>query len=275
MAAKRKKTNTSVRKKEIKTVETPQPAAPPELHKKGFMEKLVILIFVAAVLFLGFKIIDHYTAWGNTKLLIKRNLDRAEKDAIYKRYNEAISEYDTLIKRFGNNEKYSDEMKQARLSLAKTLKDGEQYIRAIELYGKLIDEYKDNNKDMYAWLKLELADSYSAILNSDEAIKIYTSVVDEFKGTDWAAEALFGIADAYMVKKDFKNAVKYYDIIINKYKKGFLSAEALTNKGKILEQQGKDREALKVYQEVVKDFPDIVTEYAKLRCAALTAKPAN
>jgi tetratricopeptide (TPR) repeat protein len=273
MAKRRKKTDNSVQVTDQKAAETNQPSG--TAKKAVTPERIILILFIAILLFFAFKIVDHYTAWGNTPLLIKRNMDEAEKNAIYKRYNEAISAYDSIISRFGKNVKYSEEIKQARLSLAKTLKDGEQYLRAIEIYRQLIEEYKDTNKDMYAWLKLELADSYNSILNSDEAIKTYTSIVDEFKGTDWAAEALFGIADSYRAKKDFKNAVIYYDMIIEKYKKGFLSAEALTNKGKILEEQGKDKQALKVYEKVVKEFPDIVTEYARQRYSALTVKPAN
>jgi len=276
MAKKRKKADNSVQETAVKTDGIKGQQAAPAAKKSLFTPERIVLIFLAAaILFFAFKIIDHYTAWGNTPLLIKRNMDEAEKNAIYKRYNDAIKTYDSIINRFGKNEKYSEEVKQARLSLAKTLKDSEQYIRAIDIYRELIEEYKTSNKDMYAWLKLELADSYNSILNSDEAIKTYSSIVEEFKGTDWAAEALFGIADSYREKKDFKNALIYYDMIIEKYKKGFLSAEALTNKGKIFEEQGKDREALKVYQKVVKEFPDIDTEYARLRCGALTVKTAK
>lgn len=235
--------------------------------------KVLYAFFMAIILITGAcMLIDYYTAWGNTPKLIKRILESAEKNAIYKHYNEAESKYDTIISRFGSNQKYKEEVKQARLSLAKTYKDAEQYLKAIDLYTQLAVEYKDSNPDMYAWLQLELGDSYNSILNSDEAIKVYQRIVEGFKNTDWAAEALFGIAEAYKSKKDYPNAMKYYDIIINKYEKGFLSAEAMTSKGRIYEEQGKDSLAFKVYEKVVKEFPEIVTEYAKLRYDALLAK---
>lgn len=257
--------------KSKKTIVMPAQAAPEV--KKGFNPKVLYAVLVALVfLTAAAMLIDYYTAWGNTPKLIKRTLESAEKNAIYKHYAEAESKYETIINRFGKVEAYRDEVKQARLSLAKTCKDAEQYLKAISLYKELAAEYKDTNPDMYAWLQLELADSYNSILNSDEAIRVYQGVVDNFKNSDWAAEALFGIADAYKSKKDYPSAIKYYDIIINKYEKGFLSAEALTSKGRIYEELGKDELAYKVYEKVVKEFPEIVTEYAKLRYDALTAK---
>jgi TolA-binding protein len=62
---------------------------------------------------------------------------------------------------------------------------------------------------------------------------------------------------------------------VEKYKKGFLSAEALTSMGKIFESEGKDKQALDVYTRVVKEYPDIVTEYAKMRHDVLTERIKN
>lgn len=265
---KRKKTDLStiVKKAAETTAEAPK--------EPGKFNPGVLYTFLAAAILISTAgmLIDYYTAWGNTPKLIKRMLESAEKNAIYKHYDEAERKYDTIISRFGSNENYKEEVKQARLSLAKTCKDAEQYLKAITLYKELAVEYKDLNPDMYAWLQLELADSYNSILNSDEAIRVYQKIIGDFKNTDWAAEALFGIADSYKAKKDYPNALKYYDQIINKYEKGFLSAEALTSKGRIYEEQGKDALAYKVYEKVVKEFPEIVTEYARLRYDALTAK---
>jgi tetratricopeptide (TPR) repeat protein len=245
-------------------------------QKKSFNPKALYAALIAMVLLTSAgMLIDYYTAWGNTPKLIKRMLESAEKNAIYKHYSEAESAYGTIISRFGNKETYKEDVKQARLSLAKTYKDAEQYLKAISLYTELAVDYKASNPDMYAWLQLELADCYNSILNSDEAIRVDQKIVDDFKNTDWAAEALFGIADAYKSKKDYPNALKYYDMIINKYEKGFLSAEALTNKGRIYEELGKDSLAYKVYGKVVKEFPEIVTEYARLRYDALSVKTAK
>jgi tetratricopeptide (TPR) repeat protein len=249
---------------EIKETQAPAPKA------KTLFEKVIIFLIVAALAVVVYEAVDYQTGWGNPGKVLKRAMDEAEKDAIYKRYDAAIRIYDRIIARWGKDEKFKDEIKQANLSLAKTYKDSEKNMEAIELYKKLAEEYKTANRDMYAWLLLELGECYNAILNTQGAIASYNTVIAEFADTDWAAEALFGIAEAYKNKKDYGNAVKYYDMIVSKYKKGFLSAEALTNKGMILEELGRTKQALTVYEKVVKEFPDIVTEYAKLRVGALS-----
>jgi tetratricopeptide (TPR) repeat protein len=251
---------------EIKTAVEPAPA------RNTVFEKVVIAFFIIACLVTAYKVIDYTTGWGDPAKVIKREMADAEKDAIYKRYDSAISIYERIISRWGNEEKLKEETKQAKLNLAKTYKDSERNLDAIELYKKLAAEYQSSNKDMYAWLLLELGDCYNSILSVADAINTYNKVISEFKDTDWAAEALFGIAEAYKSQKDYADAIKYYDLIVTKYKKGFLSAEALTNKGMILEEQEKIKQALAVYKAVVKDFPDIVTEYARQRVDVLSGQ---
>ena len=247
-------------------------AAPAAPAKRTMFENVVIFLVVIAAIFSAYKAIDYYTGWGDPAKVIKREMADAEKDAIYKRYDSAIGRYERIVARWGNEERLKEEIKQARLNLAKTYKDSERNLEAIELYKKLAAEYQSTNKDMYAWLLLELGECYNSILSIADAIKTYNQVISEFKDTDWAAEALFGIAEAYKSRKDYAGAIKYYDLIVTRYKKGFLSAEALTNKGMILEEQGKTKQALAVYQGVVKDFPDIVTEYARLRVDVLSGQ---
>ncbi len=269
-----KKSKKASKKAVIETLDqAPQPKVIAAEKKPGFNTwHFVVVLLAAVLLFGGYQAVDYFTGWGNYGKVIKRILDSAEKNAIYKKYDSSIDKYRYVIKKWGGDAKYAEEIKQARLNLAKSLKDSENYLDAIEMYKQLSSEYKETNKDMYAWLLLELADSYSLILNSDQAIKTYSSIVDEFAGTDWSAEALFGMAESYKSKKDFKNAIKYYDIIVAKYQKGFLSAEALTNKAKILEELGKIKDAVKLYDRVVSDFPDIVTEYARVRLNLLSGK---
>ncbi|OPZ64617.1 MAG: tol-pal system protein YbgF [Candidatus Aerophobetes bacterium ADurb.Bin490] len=67
----------------------------------------------------------------------------------------------------------------------------------------------------------------------------------------------------------------YYNKIVEKYKKGFLSAEALTSIGKMYESDGDDKKALEIYSRVVKEYPEIVTEYAKMRQTVLNDRVKN
>jgi len=229
-------------------------------------------ILAVVILVFAYLMVDNTMGWGNPEKVIKKAIDAAEKSVVYKKYDDAIRIYDKIINRYKTNEKYGEYVKQARINLAKTYQDANEYPKAIILYTELINEYKDANDDMYAWLLLELGESNANILNTTEAIKTYEKVIKKFANTDWAAEALFGIADAYRAGGYNKNAIKYYEEIVAKYKKGFLSAEALTNIGQIYEKEGKTKQALATYNKIVKEFPEVVTEYAKIRYESLSAK---
>lgn len=236
-------------------------------------KKVIFFVFIIAGLIFIYKAIDFYTGWGDMDKVIKREVETAEKNAIYKRYDIAIKIYLNLLKRISDKEKFAEQTKQIRLNLAKTYKDAEKYIEAIDLYLKIVEEYKTVNDDMYAWLLLELGDCYNNILNTGDAIKTYKHIIDSFPpDSDWVAEAYFGIAEAYKNKKDYNQATKYYDLIVKKYKLGFLSAEALTNKGKILETQEKYKQAALIYKKVVDEFPEIMSEYARLRLEIISKK---
>lgn len=264
---KTKKTEQSIIKEEVKSEQSVSVEAG---GNKFNSNKIIFLVFIIASLILIYKTIDFYTGWGDTGKVIKREIETAEKNSIYKRYDIAIKIYLNLLKRISNEEKFSEQTKQIRLNLAKTYKDAEKYIEAIDLYSKLVEEYKTVNNDMYAWLLLELGDCYNNILNTGDAIKTYNNIIDSFPDSDWAAEAYFGIAEAYKNKQDYNNAIKYYDLIVKKYNRGFLSAEALTNKGKIMESQGKYKQAAIIYKKVVDEFPEIVSEYARLRLETIS-----
>ncbi|HDQ26881.1 MAG TPA: tetratricopeptide repeat protein [bacterium] len=234
------------------------------------IEAVIIAVVVIAAGAAVYKTIDYFTGWGDPEKSVKRELIRAEKNAINKKYGEAAEIYRNIIRRYGKTEKLQEDVRHARLNLAKANKDAENHLEAIALYEELIAEYAQNNNDMHAWLLLELGESHKAIMSFDGAIEAYNTVIKKFPESDWAAEALFGIADTYKEKKDMKNAEKYYDEIIKKYKKGFLSAEAMTNKAILREQDGKIDEAVKIYRVIVAEYPDIVTEYAKSRLDALS-----
>src|SRR5450759_1580054 len=137
------KNNTS-KKNELSTpVKKAAVAAEAPRHEKSFNPKALYAVLIVLVLLTAAgMLIDYYTAWGNTPKLIKRMLESAEKNAIYKHYSEAESKYEAIISRFGNKEVYKEDVKQARLSLAKTYKDAEQYLKAIDLYKELAVDYK-------------------------------------------------------------------------------------------------------------------------------------
>ncbi len=270
-----KKRETS--KKKIKTVKE-KPAAVPEVKiseakPSPLFSRVIAGLVIAAALTAVFFAVDRETGWGDSVKVVKKEMARAEKFAIHKKFEEAAAIYSRVASRWADDEKVRETVKQARLSLAQTYKDSGKHIKAMELYRELIEENRGVNSDMYAWLNLELADSLNYVLSTDDAIRVYEKIIKEFDGTDWSAEAMMGIADAYLNKRDYDKAIKYYDMINEKYKKSFLSAEAMTGKARIYEEQGREKQAIALYKKISEEFPDIVTEYARSRISALVPEP--
>lgn len=278
----RKKTN-SVNKAEIRKdnlgnldfKNIQQNEIPPNDKKQNVFKNIIITVITIFLILIIIKIIDDYTGWGDIEKVIKKNIDMADKNAIYKRYDSAIKIYENILKKWKDNPKYADLIKQVRLNLAKTYKEANENIQAIQLFKELLEEYKTSNRDMYAWILLEIGETYNNMYNTQDAIKTYQIIIDEFANSDWEAEAIFGIAESYKIAGKNDVALKYYQQIVNKYKNGFLSAEALTNIAQIYERQGKEKEAIKIYKKIMNEFPEIVTEYAKLRYNTLNEKLKN
>lgn len=242
------------------------------VDKNTSLNKVLLTLYVLTIITAIYLVAYKVMGWSNPEKVIKQKMASADKDAVEKKYESSIGKYENIIKRWGNNSKLGEEIRQAKLNMAKQYKNSERYLEAIYLYKKLAAEYQGVNNDMYAWLLLELGDCYNKILNAADAIDTYNKIINTFADTDWASEALFGIAETYKKQKKYDKTIEYYDKIIAKYKKTFLCAEALTNKGIILEEQGKIKQALSVYNTVVRDFPDIVTGDAKLRADKLSAQ---
>lgn len=268
---------TAASKKKIKTQQAKAEAVPEitmtAAKPSPVFSRLVAALVIIAALTAVYFAVDSETGWGDPVKVVKKEMDKAEKYAIHKKFAEASAIYSRIAAKWADEEKVREYVKQARLSLAQTSKDSGDHIKAIELYRQLIEENRGVNNDMYAWLNLEMADSLNYILSTDDAIRTYQQVIKEFENTDWSAEAMMGIAEAYLNKKNYEMAIKYYDMINDKYKKSFLSAEALTGKARIYEEQGREKQALALYKKISDEFPDIVTEYARTRLSALAPAP--
>ncbi len=248
---------------------------PQKSKRQIILDRILVVLIVLLAVLLFYKLIDHFTGWGDAEKVIKRKMDVADRHAIYRRFNVAIKIYEDILKRWGNNPEYGDYIKQVKLNLAKTFKEANENEKAVQYFKELIDIYKDSSRDMYAWILIELGDVYNNMYNIQDALKCYQIILDEFKNTDWEAEAVFGMAESYKISGKNDLAIKYYYQIADKYKAGFLGADALTNIGQIYEKQGKEKEALKVYQRILNEFPEIVTEYARLRYNSLNEKMKN
>lgn len=116
----------------------------------------------------------------------------------------------------------------------------------------------------------------------DVAAQGFQNYLDMFGDTDKAGEARYYIGECAFAKEDWGKAVESYDEVLLKYPNSSIVPTAYFQKGQALEQLGKDKEALAIYDVIVRKYPyRKEAEAAASRVAALkedslpAAKPAS
>ena len=85
----------------------------------------------------------------------------------------------------------------------------------------------------------------------EEAISIYKKALDLDKNS---SQILYEIGFSYFMNKEYKKSVKHMDKVL-KNENAFL-VEAFTIKGSALDNLGKPKEAIKIYNEAISKFPE-------------------
>jgi|YNPMSStandDraft_1061717.scaffolds.fasta_scaffold36219_2 tetratricopeptide (TPR) repeat protein len=87
-----------------------------------------------------------------------------------------------------------------------------------------------------------------------QSINTFQYVIDQYKNTPPAADALFYQANIYYDLNDFNNALKKYQEYFEKYKRSYFADYALLNIGKCYEQLNNFQGAINAYTELLKKY---------------------
>jgi TolA-binding protein len=107
-------------------------------------------------------------------------------------------------------------------------------------------------KDIY-WL---LAESYTALKRTDEAIQYYGLITREFPGSDVAADATFRLAHHLRQKGRYEEAATYYGAVVDRYPTNALAPQALFAAAFCFSSAGREAEAVRDWNRLVSLFPD-------------------
>jgi TolA-binding protein len=143
----------------------------------------------------------------------------------------------------------------------------QKWEQAMQAYQQLKD--LDPKSVIAAWAALKIAECQLGDNRIEDAIQTYSGVTQEYPGTDWYAEARMGLGVAYEKKKDYDAALEHYQYIVQHYGGGFLAAEALVNMGQCFLQKGNEAKAKLLYEQVVAEYPEAMSDDAKNRLEAL------
>ena len=125
------------------------------------------------------------------------------------------------------------------------------YTNAIEFYDKGIQmKLIDTDYDLY-----QKALSFGALARFEGKAATLLSLVENYKGSHYADDALFELANTYQNMNNNSKAIEYYDRLLREHPRCAYISQAMLRKGMIYYNEQKDEQALATLKEVVSRFP--------------------
>lgn len=132
-------------------------------------------------------------------------------------------------------------------------KTGQDLKKAIEIYQKIVTDYKKSSTAPIA--NYYLGNAHMELKEYDDAIKAYRGFVERYPDRrDLIPLVYQRLAYAHLAKGDNQNALESFNRAAN-LELARNRDQSLFESGRILEVIGQKDEALKKYEEIVKDFP--------------------
>jgi soluble lytic murein transglycosylase len=129
-----------------------------------------------------------------------------------------------------------------------------EYGEAERAYRKLLEPTAESKRR--ARFLMGLANVYRALRKRDEAVSVLTEIVDQHPDSSEASNALYRLALAYWNRDDNPKALEHFNQLRQRYPKGAFVDFAHFASARIYEDSGKREDALRLYREFPKRFPD-------------------
>ncbi len=171
-------------------------------------------------------------------------------DLLYKqsRYNDAISQYESLLTNSNNSDEKQYYLAQIILSKLKSneIKSAQEKINEFKkLYPK--------DKKFLAEFEYERAMAYFRNKDYNNAKKTFQNVSSEFEGTIYKSLSEFYLGKILEINQQIQDAIKKYQSILTKFPKTEAAYRSLLALGNIYFNSEKFEDAIKYYQEIVND----------------------
>lgn len=180
-----------------------------------------------------------------------------------KNVQKAMNAYITLILLFPN----SKEAAMARQDMAEIYIKKNEYERAIGEYQWLIKNKIGADRDIFqyqiAMAYLKLNDIKQARIELQEIIKLSPD-------SALTPQVYYQIANTYYMEGDYKEAIKIYERVTSLYQDSPYAVEARLGRIVCIEEIGNLTEAMRLYKELEKDYPN--PEVIKIRIAGIEAR---
>jgi len=158
----------------------------------------------------------------------------------------ALNTVKKIIKEFSDVEKLAP----VYLIFADSLLEKSEEKKAVSLYQKLIEDYPESFSAAKAYLRL--GDIYFRKKRYSEAILFYSSLIREYPKSEVQEEALYRIIRCYLEKRKVNEALSMLYLLIKNYPQSKFFKEAYFYLGKVLLEEGEIKKAQETFGKVIK-----------------------
>ncbi len=159
-------------------------------------------------------------------------------------YNRSVSDFKTILDKFGKSSYASEAFLGIREALS-------QANRSEEFF-EIAEQYKRNNPEgsSVQGLQFETAKDLFFAESYDKAISAFTRFIQQYKGSVLIPEANYLLGESYLALKNRNEALRYYQEIVNGNQLEFLSQAAMRS-AVIYYEMNRYDDAIRNYQQVV------------------------
>lgn len=183
-----------------------------------------------------------------------------------------LKKYDLAQKHFDQALAFSNEKNilsdDVYLGQANLYSETQQYTKAIEAYGQLIDLFP--NSERIADALLGKANTYYLLQNYQKAIGSYSSLITRLEQhkthVDILEKSYFGLAWSHLKMGDINKSVEIFTKIKNTTTNKTTKISALTQIGDAYHDSGRLNEAIEIYDNILKTYPEsFYADYVQYR----------
>ena len=136
------------------------------------------------------------------------------------------------------------------------------YLQAVKIFNELFNKTKDVG--LKQLLLIDIAYSYMNLFKEDKAEEILEKFIIRFPYSEYLPSVLLNLGNLYFKKEKLRKAEKYYRRIIRNFSSDELKYEALLGIVNIRIQENKKKEAEEYLKKVIKEAPLVLRCKAKL-----------
>lgn len=175
-----------------------------------------------------------YIGWGYYKL---------------HQYQKAADYFNRMLKKYP----HSSQAEEALYWLGWCYLAQEKYTESNQHFSRLISQFPHAKLTKHTlWL---IGNNYISLGENSNAIKVLMQLIKDFPQSDFALLAHKKIEEIYLKTGDYKNLLNYLPAFAFNNPASFLSAEKQLAKADKLLKRRKTSEAIKVYKQLLNDFP--------------------